>query len=311
MSGARQGRNVAFFGLLCLIWGSTWLVIKVGYGGLGPFNVASLRFLIASAMLAALAPMLRARWPRGRGEWTLVAVVGVALFGADYGLIYWAEQYLDSSLTAILFAALPVITGVFAHFYLPGERLTPRTLGGAIVAFAGVVALFGNRIGFDPAQAAPMLGVVAAAACAAIAAVATKRHGSALHPAALNAPAMLIGAVALAGASIVGGDGFELPRSSSAWFAILYLAIAGSVVGFLAYFSLLKNWSVTSLSFVTIFTPSVALLLGVVFLGEQVTIGMLAGAALILAGVGLAVMPRVGGLRRLPSPPAQAARRSR
>jgi drug/metabolite transporter (DMT)-like permease len=288
MSGPHQGRNVALFGLLCLIWGSTWLVIKVGYGGLGPFNVAALRFLLASAILAALTPLLGARWPRGASEWSLVAIVGVALFGGDYGLIYWAEQYLDSSLTAILFATLPVITALLAHFLVPGERITPRTLSGSLLAFAGVAALFGNRIGFDPAQVGPMVGVVLAAACAALAAVATKRHGAALHPATLNATAMLIGAVILASASIVAGDGFDVPRSASAWLAILYLAIFGSVVGFLSYFTLLKNWTVTSLSFVTIFTPVVALLLGVVFLNERVTIGMLAGAALIVAGVGLA-----------------------
>jgi drug/metabolite transporter (DMT)-like permease len=304
----RRRGDLAGFGLLCLIWGSTWLVIKVGYGGLGPFNVAALRFFVAAAILTALMPLLGARWPRGRDDWALVATVGVALFGADYGLIYWAEQYLDSSLTAILFAALPVVTGLLAHVYVPGERLTIRMFGGSTVAFAGVAALFANRIGFDRAQLVPMAGVLAATGCAAVAAVATKRHGAALHPAALNAPAMLIGALALAGTSILTGGGFALPQSLPAWAAILYLAIAGSVVGFLTYFSLLKHWSVTNLSFVTIFTPVVAVLLGIVFLHERVTIGMLAGAALILAGVGLALSPASArtaerGERRTGRPP--------
>ena len=77
----------ALYALLCLIWGSTWLVIKVGYGGLGPFNVSALRFLIAGAVMAVVAQATGARWPRGRVEWTAVGVVGLLMFAGDYGLI--------------------------------------------------------------------------------------------------------------------------------------------------------------------------------------------------------------------------------
>ena len=92
--------KVALFALLCLIWGSTWMVIKVGYGGLGPFNVAALRFFVAGVLCVPVVPLARARWPRGSGEWRLVTFVGVVLFGFDYGLIYWSEQFIDSGLTA-------------------------------------------------------------------------------------------------------------------------------------------------------------------------------------------------------------------
>ena len=128
--------HVALYALLCVIWGSTWLVIKVGYGGLGPFNVAAIRFFVAGAVFAPLVPLLGARWPRGRAEWTLVVLVGVVLFAADYGLIYWAEQSLDSGLTAILFATLPLITVALAHVYLPGDRITPRKLAGTTLVDA-------------------------------------------------------------------------------------------------------------------------------------------------------------------------------
>ena len=285
----RRGWNVALYALLCVIWGSTWLVIKVGYGGLGPFNVAALRFFLAGALLAALVPILGARWPRGRVEWTLVAVEGVVLFGADYGLIYWAELTLDSGLAAILFATLPLITVGFAHLYIPGDRLTPRKLAGTLLAFVGVAVLFGDHIRIDPGQAAPMLAVVASAVCAAIAGVAAKRHGGALHPASLNAPAMFVGAVVLTAASLLAGDGFAIPRAPATWGAIAYLAVAGSVVTFLIYFTLLKTWSLTSLSFISVFTPAVAVLLGVLLLGERLTLPAIAGSALILAGVVVAL----------------------
>jgi drug/metabolite transporter (DMT)-like permease len=293
----RKFVNLGMYALLCVIWGSTWLVIKVGYGGLGPFNVAALRFLIAGAVFAALMPLFGARWPRGAAEWRLVAFVGVVLFGIDFGLIYWGEQFLDSGLTAILFATLPLITIAGAHAYLPGDRITPRKLGGTVLAFLGVVALFGESVRVDPSKAWPMAAIVVSAACAAAAGVATKRHGAALPPATLNAPGMLIGAASLAAASLVAGDGFRLPPSAATWGAVLYLALVGSVVSFLVYFTLLKTWSVTSLSFISVFTPAIALLLGFVFLDERPTLLAGLGALLILIGVMTALTRQLGGDR--------------
>jgi len=281
--------HLAIYMMLCLIWGSTWLVIKVGYGGLGPFNVAALRFLIASIVLAPIVPLFRASWPSTRTEWTLVVWVGLVLFAADYGLIYWGEQFLDSGLTSILFALLPLVTIGFAHLYVPGERITGRKLAGSVLAFVGIVGLFGDRVRLDPGGLGPMLAIVASTVCAAAAGVATKRHGANLHPASLNAPAMLIGAAALAAASLAAGDGLALPLDAPTWSAIVYLAIAGSVITFLGYFTLLKSWSVTSLSFISVFTPTIALFLGFVFLDERPTISSGAGAALILGGVALAL----------------------
>ena len=281
--------HLALYVMLCLIWGSTWLVIKVGYGGLGPFNVAALRFLIASIVLAPIVPLFRASWPSTRTEWTLVVWVGLVLFAADYGLIYWGEQFLDSGLTSILFALLPLVTIGFAHLYVPGDRITGRKLAGSVLAFGGIVALFGDRVRLDPAGLGPMLAIVASTVCAAAAGVATKRHGGNLHPASLNAPAMLIGAAALGAASLAAGDGLALPLDAPTWSAIVYLAIAGSVITFLGYFTLLKSWSVTSLSFISVFTPTIALFLGFVFLDERPTISSGAGAAMILGGVALAL----------------------
>jgi drug/metabolite transporter (DMT)-like permease len=281
--------QVFLYALLCIIWGSTWLVIKVGYGGLGPFNVAAVRFFVAGLVLTAVVPLTGTRWPRGRVEWALIAWIGVLLFGADYGLIYWAEQYIDSGLTAILFATLPLVTILFAHVYVPGDRITPRKLTGTVLAFIGVAALFGDHAAIDATKMWPMLAVVGAAVCAAATSVASKRHGHELHPAALNAPAMLAGAVVLTLVSLATGERFALPSDASTWGAIVYLALAGSVLSFLVYFSLLKTWSVTSLSFISVFTPAIAVLLGFVFLDERPTLWTAVGAALILAGVTLAL----------------------
>ena len=285
----RDALKLAGFVLLCIIWGSTWLVIKVGYGGLGPFNVAGIRFAIAAVVLAIIVPLAGARWPRGRIEWTLVVFVGVLLFLGDYGLIYWAEQYIDSGLTAILFGTFPLLTMAFAHVYVPGERLTPRKLTGGIAASLGVIALFGDRVHVDASNAWPMAAIIAAAACAAAANVAMKRHGGGIHSAALNASTMSLGAVLLLAASWVAGDGVKLPPDAASWAAVSYLSLVGSVVAFLIYFQLLKTWKATTVSFFGVFTPAIALLLGAAVLHERLTVWSLVGSVLILVGVSAAL----------------------
>jgi drug/metabolite transporter (DMT)-like permease len=287
-----QGSKIALYALLCFVWGSTWMVIKVGYGGLGPFTVAAIRFFAAGLLCAAIVPLVGARWPRARAEWLLIVFVGVVMFGGDYGLIYWSEQYIDSGLTAILFATLPLITIAVAHWYVPGERITSRKLTGTMLAFIGVVALFGDHVRLDPANALPMAAVVLAAVCAAAAGAASKVHGHALHPAALNGPSMLVGAGTLAVAAMATGEQLQLPREPQTLAAIAYLTVMGSVVSFLVYFSLLKTWSVTSLSFISVFTPAIALTLGFVFLDERPTLLTAIGGAFVLAGVALALTGR-------------------
>jgi drug/metabolite transporter (DMT)-like permease len=278
----------ASFILLCAIWGSTWLVIKEGYGNLGPFNAASIRFFIAGFIMTSLVPLLGARWPRGK-EWLLVFWVAATLFTIDYGLIYWGEESLDSGLTAVVFSVLPILTAIGAHLYLPAERLTARKLAGTCLATLGVAALFGDSLHLDSSLAIHLLALLVAAVFATLASLASKRHGHALHPAALNAPAMLIGAVLLAATSLAIGDGYRLPAAGATWGAIFYLAIAGSVVTFLIYFWLLKTWSATSLSFIAIFTPAIALLLGFLVRHERPSGWSALGMTLILAGVLLAV----------------------
>src|SRR5437667_196992 len=126
----------AAFAMLCVIWGSTWLAIRIGLQGAPPFLAATLRFLLASITLAVLAIVFRSKWPANRTEWALVAFVGLVLFTADYGFIYWGENNgVESGLSAILFATLPLQTALVANAVLPGERLTVQTLAGSVVTF--------------------------------------------------------------------------------------------------------------------------------------------------------------------------------
>ena len=235
--------------------------------------------------MAVVAQATRARWPRGRQEWTAVMVVGLLMFAGDYGLIYWAEQYIASGLTAVLFATLPLMTLFIARAYIPGERITTGKLGSSVLALVGTVALFADQLRVDTAAIPPMLAVLGATLCAAVASVVSKRDAHDIPSATLTAASMLVGAAVLLVAALAHGEGLRVPTDAGTWAAVAYLSLAGSVLAFLIYFSLLKTWSVMSLSFISVFTPVIALLLGFVFLHEPLTLWRVAGTLLILVAV--------------------------
>ena len=105
--------------ILCGIWGSTWLFIKLGLADLPPITFAGIRFVIACTILFSLIRIRRIALPRARADWILLAVSGILSFGLNYGLVFWGEQYITSGLAALLQATLPAFGLVFAHFHLP------------------------------------------------------------------------------------------------------------------------------------------------------------------------------------------------
>src|SRR3981189_1395700 len=193
-SGAVDPRFVrgSAFAMLCVVWGSTWLAIRVGLQGAPPFLPASLVFLVPSATLAVLALAFRSKWPSTRTEWSLVVFVGLVLFTADYGFIYWGENNgVESGLSAILFATLPLQTALVANAVLPGDRLTVQKLAGIGLGFGGILLIFRGQIGTAGLDKAfPMVAIVLSATCAAFATVAIKRWGHSADPVTFNAAAM-------------------------------------------------------------------------------------------------------------------------
>src|SRR5262245_27185571 len=132
--------------ILCGIWGSTWLFIKVGLEDLPPLTFAGIRFVIACTILLAVIRIRDIRLPRAPGEWRLLALTGVLSFAVNYGLIFWGEQYISSGLAALLQATIPAFGLVIAHFYLPGERMTWAKIAGVVLGVCGVGIVFSNQL---------------------------------------------------------------------------------------------------------------------------------------------------------------------
>lgn len=290
--------------LLILIWGTTWAAIRIGLHGIPPATGIALRFAIAAAALLAVAPALGVRAPSIRREWRLWATNALLTFCISYGIVYWAEQWVPSGLAAVLFATFPLWVAALSHFALPGERLSAARVAGLLLGLAGVAVIFSEDLAGwgGPRVAAAAAVLLLSPFCSAIASIAVKRWGTDSHPLTtaaipMGATALLMGAFALATER---GRTVHFDASSVA--ALLYLALAGSALTFTLYFWLLKRLPATSLALINYGTPVVAVAVGAAWLGEPVTRRTLAGSALIVMGVALALRSR-----RAPSPAAPEA----
>lgn len=286
--------RAASLATLVAIWGTTWAVIRIGLGGIPPFTGVALRFGIAGLVLWIAAFAIGLRGPKLRAPWWLWTAQGLLTFGVSYGLVYWAEQWVPTGLTAVLFATFPLWVAVLAHVALPGERMRPIGVVGLLIALGGVVLLFsqdlrslgGSRVAF--ASAVLLLAPLSSA----IAQIVVKRWGSAVHPVTLNAGSMVIAS------AVMGVLAFALERHRSVRFdatsvgSLLYLALLGTCVTFSLYFWLLRHMTATGLSLTAYAIPVVAVVIGALVFDEPVTPQLLLGGLLVVAGTALAAVRR-------------------
>ncbi len=303
---------VGTFVLLTLIWGTTWAAIRIGLAGIPPVTGVALRFAIAAVILLAMAPLFKVRFGRTSRERWLWVLNALCSFCASYGIVYWAEQWLPSGLTSVIFATMPLFVALMAHAVLPGERLTSRALAGVIVGFGGVALIFSEDFTLlvGPMAATASVVLLISPLLSAVASVSIKKWGKDVHPISISAVPMgiaagLMGALALA----VEGDTPPVFDAVSVG-ALLYLAVLGSAVTFSLYFWLLTHVDATKMSLIAYTAPVVAVSVGALAFDEPLTWRILCGSALVIGGVALAVQ-RPGGFSRPASAatPAAAARR--
>lgn len=280
--------------LLCCIWGSTWLFIKLGLNDLPPLTFAGIRFVIAALILFLLIAVRRVPLPRKRRDWLLLAVTGVLSFSLNYGLVFWGEQYISSGLAALLQSTLPAFGLIIAHYYLPGERMTwPRILGVLLGVF-GVGVIFSNQLQVaGPRALWGSAALVLSAFCAAYANVLVKRYGLNLQPSVLAGGQMVFGLVPLLLIGIpLEGNPLNYHWTPFAVISLFYLAIVGTVIAFLLYYWLMHNMDVTKTMLIALVTPIVAVILGMLILKEELHWRTLFGGAMIILGIGLIVWRR-------------------
>jgi drug/metabolite transporter (DMT)-like permease len=281
--------------LLCCIWGSTWLFIKLGLRDLPPLTFAGIRFVIAAIILWSLIAVHRVPLPTERRDWTLLAVTGVLSFGLNYGLVFWGEQYISSGLAALLQSTLPAFGLIIAHFYLPGERMTLPRIAGVLLGVLGVGVIFSNQLQVSGPRALwGSAALVGSALCAAYANVLVKTYGLNLHSSMLAGGQMLFGLIPLLLIGIpLEGNPLNYHWTGVAVLSLFYLAIVGTVIAFVLYYWLLHNMDVTKTMLISLVTPVTAVILGMLVLKEGMHWRTLVGGAMIIAGIGLIVARRV------------------
>ena len=280
--------------LLCCIWGSTWLFIKLGLEDLPPLTFAGIRFVIAFLILAIFIGLRRVPLPQVRRDWLLLAVTGVLSFSLNYGLVFWGEQYISSGLAALLQSTLPAFGLIIAHFYLPGERMTFVKIAGIMMGVIGVGIIFSNQLQLSGRGALwGGAALVLSAFCAAYANVLVKAYGLNLQPSVLAAGQMALGLVPLFLVGIpLEGNPLHLHWTVMAVMALFYLAIVGTVIAFVLYYWLVQHMDVTKTMLIALVTPVAAVVLGMLVLHEQMNWRTLAGGLMIISGIGLIVMRR-------------------
>jgi drug/metabolite transporter (DMT)-like permease len=278
--------------ILAMIWGSTWLFIKLGLEDLPPFTFAGIRFVIAAIILLIIILIRRRPLPRRGQDWALIAGTGILAFTINYGLLFWGEQRTSSGLAAILQTIIPVFGLVLAHLHLPEERITWPKLTGVILGIAGVALIFSNQMAAGGRSAFQgSVAIVIGAFGAAYSNVLIKSRGGRLDYAVLAAGQMICGLVPLL---IIGitfeGNPLKLHWTPLAVLSLFYLAIVGSAVAFLLYYWLVRHMEVTKTMLIALITPLLAVSLGMLVRGEQLTWRIVAGGACIMAGIGVIVL---------------------
>lgn len=281
---------VAAYLACALIWGTTWYAIRVciGPGGYPTLAALALRFAIAIAILVPIA--VRARpWPTGKA-WGYLVLTGV-LDAGGYMLVYFGEERVPGAVAAVLYGTQPLILAILLTA-TGMERITGRHVVGAVVSLVGVGVIFIDRLDVSTDQALGVGMVIASVIVSTIYSMIMKRHGKGVHGAVattifLGVTALVLGVVALA---VDGVPSVVWPPPVMPTLALLYLAVIGSVVAFLAYFWLLGKTTLLVTSTLVFVYPLVALATDALFEREvPLTARAYLGAAIVLGGLGVSL----------------------
>lgn len=295
-----RGRVLLVYAFCCAIWGSTWLFIRIGVRDLPPLRFAAFRMALACLLLTPLAWRRLLREKPTREEWKSVAWCGFLQIGVTYAGIFLAAKWIESGLSALLFATFPLWVALFAHWILPEEPLTRRSAAAVFLGLAGVAfietpavirALHGTRGGLF----AGGLLVLGSALVCGYSNVHLKQKLGGVTPVVNVWGQTLSGSLFLL--ALAAGFEWNAPArwTLPAIGSLLYLAIFGTVLTFAGLFWLVPKVPVSVVGTIPLVDMLIAVLLGAVFLGEVLPARVLFGGVLILAGVILTSRAPAGG----------------
>ena len=281
-------QTLAAFAVIYLVWGSTFLAIRIGVREVPPLLLAGIRFFTAGLLLYLWTRFKGTASP-SRREWRDATLLAVLMFVLDYGLVFWAEKRVASGITAVMLATTPSFTAVAEILLLRTQRLTGRLIFALLIGVSGVAVLV-SPSGFGAGVIVPVgaAALIVAAMCWSLAAVLLRKASLPQSKTMSSAAQMLAGGVMLVGAAFSFGEfkGFSFAAVSvKAWLALIYLIVAGSIVAFTAYVWLIHHESPTKVGTYAYVNPVIAVLLGYYFGGEALGMRTVLGTLLVLVSV--------------------------
>ena len=282
-------KTAAAFAVIYLVWGSTFLAIRVGVREVPPFVLAGMRFVAAGILLYGWMRLKGTPSPSWR-EWAAASVLAVPIFVLDYGLVFWAESRVPSGVTAVMMATIPVFMTLSEIVFMKTQRLTARLGLALLVGMVGVGVLVSHSAGFGDAPIDPWgaFALIIAAVSWAVGSAVTRRLPLPASKAMSSGAQMLAGGVLLTLIAGITGEfrGLHLRAVSvEAWLSLVYLVFAGSILAFTAYVWLIHHESPTKVGTYAYVNPVVAVILGYFLGGEAVGLRTICGTGLVLVSV--------------------------
>jgi drug/metabolite transporter (DMT)-like permease len=282
-------KTLLAFAIIYFVWGSTFLAIRIGVHEVPPLLFAAMRFLIAGLVLFG--------WMIARGEpsptrrqWMSVLLLAFLIFLIDYGLLFWAEQRVPSGVAAVMMATIPVFIALSEILFLRTQRLTVRLALALLIGIGGVVVLMSHslNLGGAPVDRPGAVALIIGSISWSIATVLSRKLPLPPSKVMSSGTQMFAGGIMLAVTAAALGefrDFHPSTVSSAAWFSLIYLIIAGSIVGFTAYVWLIHHESPTKVGTYAYVNPVVAVLLGYFLGGETLGLRTVLGTMFVLISV--------------------------
>jgi len=276
---------VMAFAIVYLIWGSTYLAIRIGVQELPAVLFAGLRFLVAGPLMLAYAFWRGARLPTSRRDWTVIAITALMMLVGANGLVTWSEQWVESNQAALIVATSALWMAWFGTWGGRGERLGLWTVVGLMLGFGGVVVLVGAGLYMRTAPVSAYLALLISPVLWAAGSIYSRRYPVGCAPMMTAALQMLITGLVMTSLGLALGDASRWHWSVSGITALLYLAVLGSCLAYGAYFWLVHQVTPAQLGTYAYVNPAVAVLLGWLILDEHLVRSQVVGTAIILLGV--------------------------
>ena len=292
----------AAFGLLGLIWGSSFLLIRIGVEFVNPLHMVMIRVGIAAIGLSLVAIVKRKIFPRDWGTIRALIIIGIGNTVAPFIFITWGEISVESGTASVLQATTALFGLVVAHFAFKDERMTPQKVVGLLAGFVGVVILASRSSQDGEVVSNSLIGqlaiVLASLFYAIFTAYSRKVIQNKVEPIVLSAVALI--AAAFADMVLIGGGilFFDLPATLpintplDIVIVVITLGLVHTFIAYLIYYEIVRGLGVSRATMVTYVIPPVGLILGVIFLSEPLDLKIILGAGLIFSGIAIANMKR-------------------